>query len=214
MGFPSGAVTLLFTDVEGSIGLWEADREAMAEASARHNRLVREQIEAAGGRVFKTVGEAFRVVFADPSAALASAVAVQRAVGAESWPPGSPIRVRMALHAGACVERDGGYLGPVVNRAAVLLAVAHGGQVLLSGAAHELLTGRWPAGIGFRDLGEHQLKDLGRAERVFQATGPGLAEDFGPLRSLDYPALRHNLPAQATSFVGRAAELAELRSLL
>jgi class 3 adenylate cyclase len=97
---PPGTVTLLFTDVEDSNWLWEADREAMADASARHNRLVRDQVEIAGGRVFKTVGEAFRVVFADPSAALASAVAVQRAVGAESWPPGSPIRVRMALHAG------------------------------------------------------------------------------------------------------------------
>src|SRR5215472_5011419 len=125
MGFPSGTVTLLFTDVEGSIGLWEADREAMAEASARHNRLVREQIEAAGGRVFKTVGEAFRVVFADASAALATAVAVQRAVGSESWPSGAPIRVRMTLHAGACVERDGDYFGPVVNRVAGLLTVAH-----------------------------------------------------------------------------------------
>ena len=214
MGFPSGTVTLLFTDVEGSIRLWEADREAMAEASARHNRIVREQIEVAGGQVVKTVGEAFRAVFADPSAALASAVAVQRAVGTEPWPPGLPIRVRMALHSGACVERDGDYFGPVVNRAARLLAAGHGGQVLVSGATYELLADRLPDGIGLRDLGEHRLKDLGRAERVFQVTGPGLAEGFGPLRSLDDPALRHNLPSQATSFVGRAAELAELRSLV
>jgi predicted ATPase/class 3 adenylate cyclase/DNA-binding CsgD family transcriptional regulator len=214
MGFPSSTVTLLFTDVEGSIGLWEADGEAMAEASARHNRIVREQIEVAGGQVFKTVGEAFRAVFADPSAALESAVAVQRAVGTEPWPPGSPIRVRMALHPGACVERDGDYVGPMVNRVAGLLAVAHGGQILVSGAAYELLADRLHGGIELRDLGEHQVKDLGRAERVFQVTGPGLAEKFGPLRSLDHPALRHNLPTQATSFVGRAAELAELRSLV
>ena len=214
MGFPSGTVTLLFTDVEGSIRLWEADREAMAEASARHDRIVREQIEGAGGQVFKTVGEAFRAVFADPSAALAAAVAVQRAVGAEPWPPGSPVRVRVALHSGVCVERDGDYFGPVVNRVARLLAAGHGGQVLVSGAAYGLLAGRLPGGIGLRDLGEHRLKDLGRAERVFQVTGPGLAEGFGPLRSLDDPALRHNLPSQATSFVGRAAELAELRSLV
>ena len=153
-------------------------------------------------------------MFADPSAALASAVAVQRAAGAEPWPPGLPIRVRVALHSGACVERDGDYFGPVVNRAARLLAAGHGGQVLVSGATHELLADRLPGGIGLRDLGEHRLKDLGRAERVFQVTGPGLAEGFGPLRSLDDPALRHNLPSQATSFVGRAAELAELRSLV
>ena len=108
MGVPSGMVTLLFTDIEGSIGLWEADPEAMAEASGRHNRIVREQIEVAGGRVFKTVGDAFRAVFADPAAALAAAVAVQQAAGTEPWPGGLPVRVRMALHSGACVERDGG----------------------------------------------------------------------------------------------------------
>jgi predicted ATPase/class 3 adenylate cyclase/DNA-binding CsgD family transcriptional regulator len=214
MGFPSGTVTLLFTDVEGSIRWWEADREAMSEASARYNRIVRDQIQVAGGRVFAAVGEAVRAVFADPSAALASAVAVQRAVGAEPWPAGSPVRVRVALHSGACVERDGGYVGPVVNRAARLLAAGHDGQVLVSGAVYELLAGRLPSGIGLRDLGEHRLKDLGRPERVFQVTGPGLAEEFGPLRSLDDPALRHNLPSQATSFVGRAAELAELRALV
>ena len=214
MGFPSGTVTLLFTDVEGSVRLWEADREVMAESSARHNRIARQQIEAAGGHVFTTVGEAFRAVFADPSAALASAVAIQRAVGAEPWPPGSPVRVRMALHSGACVERDGDYFGPVVNRVALLQAVGHGGQALVTAATHELLAGRLHGGIGLRDLGEHQLKDLGRAERIFQVTGPGLADGFGPLRSLDDPALRHNLPSQATSFVGRATELAELRSLV
>jgi predicted ATPase/class 3 adenylate cyclase/DNA-binding CsgD family transcriptional regulator len=214
MGLPSGMVTLLFTDIEGSIRLWEADPEAMTEASGRHNRMVREQVEVAGGHVVKTVGEAFRAVFADPLAALASAVAVQRAAGAEPWPPGLPIRVRVALHSGACMERDGDYSGPVVNRADRLLAVGHGGQVLVSGATHELLAGRLPGGIGLRDLGEHRLKDLGRAERVFQVTGPGLAERFGPLRSLDNPALRHNLPSQPTTFVGRAAEMGELGSLV
>ena len=214
MGFPPGLVTLLFTDVEGSIWLWEADREAMAEASARYDCIVREQVKVAGGRVVKAVGEAFRAVFADPSAALAAAVAIQRAVGAELWPSGSPVRVRMALNSGACVERGGDYFGPVVNRVAGLLDVGHGGQILLSGATYELLAGRLPAGIRFRDLGEHRLKDLGQPQRVLQVTGPGLAGGFGTLRSLDHPALRHNLPAQATSFVGRAAELAELRALI
>ena len=214
MGLPSGMVTLLFTDIEDSVRLWEADREAMTAASARHNRMVREQIEAAGGHVVKTVGEVFRAVFADPFAALASAVAVQRTVGSEPWPPGLRIRERVALHSGACVERDGDYFGPVVNRVGQLLAAGHGGQVLATGATHELLADRPRDGIGFRDLGEHRLKDLGRAERVFQVTGPGLDERFGPLRSLDNPALRHNLPSHATSFVGRAAELGELRSLV
>ncbi|MGH3236107.1 MAG: hypothetical protein ACRDOH_23185, partial [Streptosporangiaceae bacterium] len=111
----------------------------------------------------------------------------------------------MALHSGACVERDGDYFGPVVSRVAGLLAAGHGGQVLVSGVTCGLLAGRLGGGIGLRDLGEHRLRDLGRAERLFEVTGPGLAGGFGPLRSLDDPALRHNLPWQATSFVGRAA---------
>ncbi len=207
-------MTLLFTDIEGSVLLWEDDRDAMAAASARHDRIVREQIEASGGHVFKTVGEAHRAVFADPVAALSSAVAIQRAIGAEPWASSLPIRVRMALHSGACAERDGEYVGPVVNRTARLLDIGHGGQVLVTAATYALLADRLPGGIGLRDLGEQRLKDLGRAERVFQVTGSGLAEGFGVLRSLDDPALRHNLPSQATSFVGRTAELAELRALV
>ncbi|MCW2936227.1 MAG: hypothetical protein JWM19_7189 [Actinomycetia bacterium] len=207
-------MTLLFTDIEGSVRLWEADRDAMAAASARHDRIVREQVEASGGHVFKTVGEAHRALFADPVAALSAAVGIQRAVGTEPWAVGALIRVCIALHSGACAERDGDYVGPVVNRAARLLDVGHGGQVLVTAAAYALLADRLPGGIGFRDLGEQRLRDLGRAERVFQVTGSGLAEGFGVLRSLDDPALRHNLPSQATSFVGRTVELAELRALV
>src|SRR5580698_10638168 len=214
MGATAGLVTLLFTDVEGGVGLWEADRDAMEAASARHDRIVRERVETCGGRVFKAVGEAYRAVFADPVAALSSAVAIQRAAGTEPWPSSLPIRVCMALHSGACAERDGDYIGPVVNRTARLLDIGHGGQVLVTAAAYALLAGRLPGGFGLKDLGEQRLRDLGRAERVFQVTGPGLAGGFGVLRSLDDPALRHNLPSQATSFVGRAAELAELRSLV
>jgi class 3 adenylate cyclase len=209
-----GLVTLLFTDIEGGVRLWEADRDAMAAASARHDRIVREQIEASGGHVFKTVGEAHRAVFADPVAALSSAVAIQRAVGAEPWASSVPIGVCMALHSGACAERDGDYVGPVVNRTARLLDIGHGGQVLVTAATFALLADRLPGAIGLRDLGEQRLKDLGRAERVFQVTGSGLVDGFGVLRSLDDPALRHNLPSQATSFVGRTVELAELRALV
>ena len=111
-------MTLLFTDIEDGVRLWEADRDAMAAASVRYDRIVHEQIEASGGHVFKAVGEAHRAVFADPVAALSSAVAIQRAVGAEPWAPGQPIRVCVAMHSGACAERDGDYVGPVVNRTA------------------------------------------------------------------------------------------------
>ena len=207
-------MTLLFTDIEDGVRLWEDDRDAMAAASARHGRIVRELIAVSGGRVFKTIGEAHQAVFTDPVAALSSAVAIQRTVGAEPWASRLPIRVSMALHSGACAERDGDYSGPVVNRTARLLDIGHGGQVLVTAAAYALLADRLPRGIGLRDLGEQRLRDLGRAERVFQVTGPGLAEGFGVLRSLDDPALRHNLPSQATSFVGRTAELAELRALV
>jgi class 3 adenylate cyclase len=138
MGFPSGMVTLLFTDIADSGRGRESDRETVADALARHDRIVRERIEVAGGQIFNTLDETFRAVFADPSAALASAVAVQRAVSTESWPSGFAIRVRMALHSGACVERDGDYFGPVVHCVA-----------------------RLHAGIGFEDLGEHHLMDPG-----------------------------------------------------
>ena len=139
MRLTAGFVTLLFTDIEGGVRLWEDDRDAMAVASARNDRIVREQVEASGGYVFKAVGEAHRAVFADPVAALSSAVAIQRAVSAEPWAPGLPVRVRVALHAGACGERDGDYVGPVVNRAVRLLDVGHGGQVLVTAAAYALL---------------------------------------------------------------------------
>ena len=178
---------------------------------ARYDRIVREQVEACGGRVFTTVGEAHRAVFTDPVAALLSAVAIQRAAGAEPWAPGLPVRVRMALHSGACAERDGDYIGPVVNRAARLLDIGHGGQVLVTAAAYALLADQLPGGTGLRDLGEQRLRDLGRAERVFQVTAPGLAEEFGTLRSLDdpgaapQPAIAGNQLRRAGRGAGRAA---------
>jgi predicted ATPase/class 3 adenylate cyclase/DNA-binding CsgD family transcriptional regulator/tetratricopeptide (TPR) repeat protein len=211
---PSGTVTFMFTDVEGSTKLWEAEPELMTIALRRHDEIMQAAIESARGYVFKTVGEAFCAAFSTSRAAVEATLSAQQALSDEAWPTGAPLRVRMGVHTGVCEERDGDYFGAVVNRAARLAAVAHGGQVLVSGAAAGLLSGGLPDGVGLRDLGEHRLKDLGRAERVFQVTGPGLAVGFGPLRSLDHPALRHNLPSQATSFVGRVAELAELRELV
>jgi predicted ATPase/class 3 adenylate cyclase/DNA-binding CsgD family transcriptional regulator len=204
----------MFTDVAGSTELWEAEPELMAIALRRHDEIMRAAIESAGGYVFKTAGDAFCAAFPTPRAAVEATLSAQQALSDEAWPAGVPLRVRMGVHTGVCEERDGDYFGAVVNRAARLTAVAHGGQVLVSGAAAGLLSSGLPDGVGLRDLGEHRLKDLGRAERVFQVTGRGLAVGFGPLRSLDHPALRHNLPSQATSFVGRVAELAELRALV
>ncbi len=211
---PSGTITLLFTDVEGSTRLWEAEPEAMARALRRHDELLRAAIEQAGGFVFKTVGDAFCAAFATPRAALDAAAAAQRGLAAEPWPTGRPIRVRMSLHTGVCEERDNDYFGPAVNRAARLEAVAHGGQVLISGATAELLSDTLPGGVALRDLGLHRLKDLGRPERVYQLEAEFLAADFPPLASLDNPELPNNLPGQLSAFIGREREVPEVRRLV
>jgi predicted ATPase/class 3 adenylate cyclase len=214
MGAPSGLVTLLFTDIEGSTKAWEAHPDEMKVALARHDELVRRAIESGGGHVFKTVGDAFCAAFQEAAVALDAAVSAQQLLGAEQWPDATPIRVRMALHSGTCEERSGDYFGPVVNRAARLEAVAHGGQLVLSRLTAELLRDRLPEGISLRDLGEHRLKDLGHPEGVFLVCAEGLASDFPPLRSLDNPALHHNLAEQISSFVGREREVAEVGRLL
>jgi class 3 adenylate cyclase len=165
---PSGTVTLLFTDVEGSTRMWDTERGAMAAALRRHDQILRDAIEQAGGYVFKTAGDSFCAAFSSARAGLDAALAAQRNLAAESWPTSQPILVRMGLHAGVCEERDGDYFGPAVNRTARLLAVAGGGQVLVSGAAAELLSDEMPSGVGLRELGTHQLKDLSRPERIYQ----------------------------------------------
>jgi predicted ATPase/class 3 adenylate cyclase len=211
---PTGTVTLLFTDIEGSTRLWDEHPDEMQVALVRHDAVLREVIESAGGYVFKTVGDAFCAAFADASEAVGAAVAGQRALGAQHWPASAQIRVRMAVHSGMCVERDDDYFGATVNRAARLEAIAHGGQIVVSGATAALVGDRLSNGVTLIDLGRHRLKDLGRAEQVFQVRATALADDFAPLRSLDNPALLHNLPAQASSFIGRNRELSELRGLV
>jgi len=211
---PSGTVTLLFTDIQGSTRLWEAEPEQMAAALRRHDDIMRTAIEGAGGYVFKTVGDAFCAAFATAPAAVEAALIAQRELGAQTWPTSRPIAVRMGLHTGVCEERDGDYFGPVVNRAARLEAVAHGGQVLVSGATAELLSGALPGDTGLRDLGAHRLKDLGRAEQVFQLEAPHLPSSFPQLASLDNPELPNNLPILLSAFVGREAELSRVRELV
>jgi class 3 adenylate cyclase len=167
-GAPSGTVTLLFTDVEGSTRLWEAERDAMAAALRRHDEILRDAIEQVGGYVFKTVGDSFCAAFSTARAGLDAALAAQRKLAEQSWPTSRPILVRMGLHAGVCEERDGDYLGPAVNRVARLLTVASGGQMLLSGVVAELLSDELPEDVVLRELGTRQLKDLSRPERIYQ----------------------------------------------
>jgi class 3 adenylate cyclase len=173
---PSGTVTLLFTDVEGSTRLWDAERDAMAAALRRHDEILREAIERAGGYVFKTVGDSFCAAFSSARAGLDAALDAQRSLAAQAWPTSRPIVVRMGLNAGVCEERDGDYFGPAVNRAARLLAVARGGQVLVSAVAAELLSDELPDGVGLRELGTRQLKDLSRPERIYQVEAAFLDE--------------------------------------
>ncbi len=210
---PTGTVTLLFTDIEGSTRLWEAEPESMTRGLRRHDEILRSSIELAGGYVFKTVGDAFCAAFSTAEAALAAVLSAQRALVGQEWPTTQPILVRMGLHTGACEERDNDYFGPAVNRVARLESAAHGGQVLLSGATAELLWQSLPDGVTLRDLGAHRLKDLGRPEQVFQLEADFLPSAFPPLASLDNPDLPNNLPGQLSAFIGRERELAEVRTL-
>ncbi|MGB8908694.1 MAG: tetratricopeptide repeat protein [Candidatus Cybelea sp.] len=209
---PSGTVTFLFSDIEGSVQRWERDRDAMATALARHNELLRTGIEAHGGYVFKTMGDAFYAAFAAAPEAIAAALHAQRALAAEDFSAVGGIRVRMALHAGYAEEHGGDYVGPALNRVARLVAIGYGGQVLISAAAAELLRDSVLDGVELRDLGAHRLKDLARPERIYQLRAPDLLDEFPPVRSLEY--LPNNLPQQLTSFVGRAGLLAELEERL
>ncbi len=209
---PSGTLTLLFTDIEGSTQHWEEQRAAMPEALRRHDKLLRVAIEAHRGHVFKTWGDQFCAAFSRAPDALAAAVDVQRALAAENWSTVGGLAIRMALHSGAADERDGDYFGPTVNRVARLLAVGSGGQVLLSGACTELIGAELPAECSLRDLGEHRLKDLAQPERIYQLIAPDFLADFPPLRSLE--RLSNNLPAQVSSFVGRETEIGEVTVLI
>jgi predicted ATPase/class 3 adenylate cyclase len=209
---PTGTVTFLFTDLEGSTALWERHPVAMRAAVARHDALLRQAVAAHGGHVFRTVGDGLCAAFARSPDAVAAALTAQQALRAEPWDEVDPLRARMALHTAIVDHRDGDYVGAGLNRLGRLLAIGHGGQVLLSSGVFPLVRDALPAGAGLRDLGEHRLRDLDRPELVYQLLHADLPADFPPLRSLDaYP---HNLPLQLTSFVGREQELAEFRRLL
>jgi class 3 adenylate cyclase len=205
---PTGTVTFLFTDIEGSTRLWERDPSAMRFALSRHDEILKEAIETNGGFVFKTVGDAFCAAFSSAPEALRAALIAQRALHAGEWERGGVIRVRMALHTGAVDERGGDYFGPALNRVSRLLSAGHGGQTLLSLATQELVRDALPDGAMLEDLGERRLKDLFRPEHVFQITAPGLPSDFPPLRTLEN--LRNNLPLQPTPLIGREREVAEV----
>ncbi len=213
---PSGTVTFLFTDIEGSTMRWEQHPAAMRAALARHDALLHEGIAAHHGVVLTERGEgdSFFALFARPSDALAAACALQRALAEETWPEEvAPVRVRMALHSGEAGLWEGGdYRGSAVNRCARLRAAGHGGQILLSAATCALVRDALPPGMSLCDLGVHRLKDLTHPEHVYQAVPPDLPADFPPLKTLD--THRHNLPLQLTPLIGRECEVAAVRERL
>jgi predicted ATPase/class 3 adenylate cyclase len=206
-----GTVTFIFTDIEGSTKLWERHPKAMRSALRRHDALLHRTIQENNGRVFKTVGDAFYAVFDDTQKALSAAHAAQIAIVAQDWGV-TPIRIRMALHTGTAELRDDDYFGPSVNHVARLLSAGHGGQILVSASTQALAQDRLPDELSLLDLGEHRLKDLERAERIYQLIAPDLPTDFPPLISLDSQPT--NLPLHLTSFVGREEEMAGIRQLL
>ena len=182
---PSGMVAFLFTDIEGSTQRWEQDHEAMDAAVKRHDSLMRAAIEDHDGYVFKTIGDAFCASFTRVSDAVAAAVDAQRALAYEDFSAVGGLRVRAGLHVGKASERNSDYFGPAVNRVARLMAIGHGGQVLLSGRTRDLADGDLPTGTSLIDLGSRRLKDLSEPEHVWQLLINGLPTAYPPRNSLD-----------------------------
>jgi class 3 adenylate cyclase len=212
---PSGTVTFLFTDLVDSTRLWEEHPEAMPAALARHDDIVRTAIAAHDGELVKTTGDGFHAVFAHATDALGAAVDAQRELSAEPWGEQGELRVRMGLHSGAAEFRGGDYPGLTVNRAARVMSVANGGQVVVSSATAGLVGDHMRDGVGLVDLGEHRLRGLARSERVFQLVAPGLCSDFPPLQSADaFPGMvafpYTPFVREDYELVGRDTELATL----
>lgn len=214
---PTGTVTFLFTDIEGSTPLAQKYPAALPALLARHHAILEQSFQAHNGYVFQIIGDAFSVAFHTAADALDAALDAQRALVQEKWTP-APIRVRMGIHTGAAqAERldiiAGGYAGySTLARAQRVMSAAHGGQILLSNASAELLRGELTAGVTLRDMHEHRLKGLLNPEHLWQVTSTDLPQDFPPLQPLN--TIPNNLPVQLTSFIGRAQEIAEVKRLL
>ncbi len=209
---PTGTITVVFTDIEGSTRLWEINPDGMREALRRHDDLMRQWLGVHRGYIFKTIGDAFCVTFANASDAASGILDVQLALCNEKWPEGIEIKVRAALITGEVEFRDDDYFGACLNRVARMLSATHGGQTIVSGSTQALLPQYLADGSTLEDLGQHRLRDLLKAEHLFQLCHPALPRIFPELRSLE--GLPNNLPQQLTSFVGRDRELEEVRERL
>ena len=209
---PGGTITFLTADIEGSTRLLQRLGDRYGEALEAHRGLLRGLFDRWGGCEVEWQGDGCLVAFPRATDALAASVAIQRALAERPPTAAGPVRVRMGLHTGQPTIAPSGYVGLDVHRVARLGAVGHGGQILLSRPTADLVEGDLPEGVRLRDLGEHRLKDLLRAEHLSQVVIAGLPADFPPLRGLD--ARPTNLPGPLTSFIGRDRELAEAGEML
>jgi predicted ATPase/class 3 adenylate cyclase len=208
---PTGTVTLLFTDIEGSTRLLRSLKGEYGRVLSAHRAVMRQAFSCHGGHEFGTEGDASFVAFGSPQSALLAAAAAQTGLAGYAWPNNADVRVRMGVHTGTPTVVDGDYVGLDVHRVARICSAGHGGQVLVSDATRSLVGEGDTAELGFRDLGYHRLKDLDRPERLHQLVARGLRKAFPPVRSLP-PA--SNLPSIPTSFVGRGRELADVHAML
>jgi len=210
--FPTGILTFLFSDLVESTVLWEKYPKAMQAALSRHDDILKNSILQHGGKIVKSTGDGILSVFASPTEALLAAIAAQNSMQSEAWHDTDPLMVRIGLHTGKAQYRQGDYYGSSVNRAARLMSIGHGGQILLSQATRELVKEDLPEGILVEDLGSHTLKGLIQPEQVYQILIPGLLIEFPPLKTI--VDRLNNLPAQVTPFVGRESEIEALSKLI
>src|SRR3989440_550460 len=212
LDFPTGTITLLFTDIEGSTLLLQHVGEQYSNVLAQCRQVLRTAFQRFHGHEVDTQGDAFFFAFARATDAVSAAVAAQRILASHTWPNQAVVRVRMGLHTGEPQQTADGYVGLDVHLAARLMSVGHGGQVLLSQTTRHLVEHTLPDGVSLRDLGEHRLKDLQHPSHLFQLVIGGLPADFPPLKTLDtHP---HNLPIQPTPLIGREREFAAVQQLL
>jgi predicted ATPase/class 3 adenylate cyclase len=210
---PTGTVTFLFTDLEGSTRLWEEHPEAMGTSVVRHDALLRDVIASRRGVLFSEMGDGVAAAFASAVDAVGAALDAQVRLALDEWAETGPLRARIGLHAGLGeIRPDGHYVNRPLNCCARLMAIAHGGQIVVSETVEALVRGTLPPGVQLVDLGEHRLRDLARPLRVFEVIHPDLRRKFPPLRSLNTPS--GNLPTELTSFVGREQELERVTSML
>lgn len=198
-------LSFLFTDIEGSSLLWEAHPEEMESALSVHDEIINREVSATGGTVVKGTGDGFMAVFPAPEAAVEAAVATQLALSGTAFEGIEQMPVRIGIHIGEAQPRAGDYYGTAVNRAARLMSIGHGGQILVSSALNDFVGDRLPSPLALHSLGEHRLRDLTAPEQVYQLEHPDLRTEFPPLDSLD--AFANNLPSMVDSFVGRVDDL-------